>query len=111
MTPEEVRQSGIDLWFTTQLGQIHRIGKGIETTSLSECDTESFREAKEAGFSDRQLADLWECEPSRFKRRDLGIRTVFRLVDTRRNSRLYTILLFFLRGKRTNSSNPIPRRS
>ena len=85
MTPEEVsRQSGIDLWFTTQLGQIHRIGKGIETTSLSECDTESFREAKEAGFSDRQLADLWECEPSdaRKRREDLGIRTVFRLVDT-----------------------------
>ena len=85
MTPEEVsRQSGIDLWFTTQLGQIHRIGKGIETTSLSECDTESFREAKEAGFSDRQLADLWKCEPSevRKRREDLGIRTVFRLVDT-----------------------------
>ena len=85
MTPEEVsRQSGIDLWFTTQLGQIHRIGKGIETTSLSECDAESFREAKEAGFSDRQLADLWKCEPSevRKRREDLGIRTVFRLVDT-----------------------------
>ena len=85
MTPEEVsRQSGIDLWFTTQLGQIHRIGKEIETTSLSECDAESFREAKEAGFSDRQLADLWKCEPSevRKRREDLGIRTVFRLVDT-----------------------------
>ena len=66
------------------VGQIHRIGKGIETTSLSECDAESFREAKEAGFSDRQLADLWKCEPSevRKRREDLGIRTVFRLVDT-----------------------------
>ena len=52
MTPEEVsRQSGIDLWFTTQLGQIHRIGKGIETTTFGS-DTES-PQAKEAGFSDR----------------------------------------------------------
>ena len=72
--------------------------QGIETTSLSECDAESFREAKEAGFSDRQLADLWKCEPSevRKRREDLGIRTVFRLVDTcRRNSKptLHTIIL------------------
>ena len=42
------------------------------------------RQAKEAGFSDRQLADFWSCEPSevRGKREELGIRTTFRLVDT-----------------------------
>ncbi len=85
MTPKEVsKQSGIDLWFTTQLGQIHQIRKGIDATTLSDCDPESFREAKEAGFSDRQLADVWGCKPSevRERRESLGIRTTFRLVDT-----------------------------
>ncbi|MBO25851.1 MAG: carbamoyl phosphate synthase large subunit [Opitutales bacterium] len=85
MTPEQIsKQSGIDLWFTTQLGQIHRIRQEIGVTTLTECDEESFREAKEAGFSDRQLADAWGCEPSevRERRESLGIRTTFRLVDT-----------------------------
>ena len=85
MTPEQIsKQSGIDLWFTTQLGQIHRIRQEIGATTLTECDEESFREAKEAGFSDRQLADAWGCEPSevRDRRESLGIRTTFRLVDT-----------------------------
>ena len=85
MTPEQIsKQSGIDLWFTTQLGQIHRIRQEIGATNLTECDEESFREAKEAGFSDRQLADAWGCEPSevRERRESLGIRTTFRLVDT-----------------------------
>ena len=85
MTPEQIsKQSGIDLWFTTQLGQIHRILQEIVATTLTECDEESFREAKEAGFSDRQLADAWGCEPSevRERRESLGIRTTFRLVDT-----------------------------
>ena len=85
MTPEQIsKQSGIDPWFTTQLGQIHRIRQEIGATTLTECDEESFREAKEAGFSDRQLADAWGCEPSevRERRESLGIRTTFRLVDT-----------------------------
>ncbi len=85
MTPEQIsNQSGIDLWFTTQLWQIHQIRQEIGATSLLECDEESFREAKEAGFSDRQLADAWGCEPSevRERRESLGIQTTFRLVDT-----------------------------
>ena len=85
MTPEQIsKQSGIDLWFTTQLGQIHQIRQEIGATTLLECDEESFREAKEAGFSDRQLADAWGCEPSevRERRESLGIQTTFRLVDT-----------------------------
>ena len=85
MTPEQIsKQSGIDLWFTTQLGQIHRIRQEIGATTLTECDEESFRDAKEAGFSDRQLADAWGSESSevRERRESLGIRTTFRLVDT-----------------------------
>ena len=77
-------QSGIDPWFVKQLEQIFLIGKEIAVSSLNSVDYESMRQSKEAGFSDRQLADFWSCEPSavRQKREDLGISTTYRLVDT-----------------------------
>ena len=77
-------QSGIDPWFVKQLEQIFLIGKEIAESDLNSIDYEFMRQAKEAGFSDRQLADFWSCEPSevRGKREELGIRTTFRLVDT-----------------------------
>ncbi|MEK9773070.1 MAG: carbamoyl-phosphate synthase large subunit [Opitutae bacterium] len=85
MTAEELsKQSGIDLWFSTQLAELHSIGQFLRGTNLQSIDEESFRQAKEAGFSDRQLADFWGCEPSevRAKRISAGIATTFRLVDT-----------------------------
>jgi carbamoyl-phosphate synthase large subunit len=77
-------QSGIDPWFVKQLEQIFLIGKEIASSDLNSVDYESMRQTKEAGFSDRQLADYWSCEPSevRQKREDLGISTTYRLVDT-----------------------------
>ncbi|MEC7802208.1 MAG: carbamoyl-phosphate synthase large subunit [Verrucomicrobiota bacterium] len=77
-------QSGIDPWFTSQLEGIYFIGKEISGMSLDSVDYESFRQSKEAGFSDRQLADYWSCKPSevRAKREELGISTTYRLVDT-----------------------------
>ena len=85
MSAEQIsEQSGIDLWFTTQLQQIFEIGEQIKSTSLNEVEYESMREAKEAGFSDRQLGDFWGCESSavREQRESMGISTTFRLVDT-----------------------------
>ena len=85
MSAEQIsEQSGIDLWFTTQLQQIFEIGEQIQSTSLNEVEYESMREAKEAGFSDRQLGDFWGCESSavRERRESMGISTTFRLVDT-----------------------------
>jgi carbamoyl-phosphate synthase large subunit len=77
-------QSGIDPWFVKQLEQIFLIGKEIAASDLNSVDYESMRQTKEAGFSDRQLADYWSCEPAevRQKREDLGISTTYRLVDT-----------------------------
>ena len=51
---------------------------------MESVDYESMRQSKEAGFSDRQLADYWNCDPSdvRSKREELGINTTYRLVDT-----------------------------
>ena len=85
MSAEQIsEQSGIDLWFTTQLQQIFEIGEQIKSTSLNEVEYESMREAKEAGFSDHQLGDFWGCESSavRVRRESMGISTTFRLVDT-----------------------------
>ena len=77
-------QSGIDPWFVAQLEGIYLIGKEIAGMSLESVDYESMRQSKEAGFSDRQLADYWNCDPSdvRSKREELGINTTYRLVDT-----------------------------
>ena len=77
-------QSGIDPWFVAQLEGIYLIGKEIAGMTLESVDYESMRQSKEAGFSDRQLADYWNCEPSdvRSKREELGINTTYRLVDT-----------------------------
>ena len=77
-------QSGIDPWFVKQLEQIFLIGQEIAASDLNSVDYESMRQTKEAGFSDRQLADFWSCEPSevRQKREELGISTTYRLVDT-----------------------------
>ena len=85
MTAEDLsKQSGIDPWFTTQLEELYQIGQSLRGASLETIDYESFRQAKEAGFSDRQLADYWNCEPAdvRTKRMSLGLETTFRLVDT-----------------------------
>ena len=78
------KQSGIDPWFTTQLEELYQIGQSLRSSSLETIDYESFRQGKEAGFSDRQLADYWNCEPAdvRTKRISLGLETTFRLVDT-----------------------------
>ncbi|MEC8044271.1 MAG: carbamoyl-phosphate synthase large subunit [Verrucomicrobiota bacterium] len=77
-------QSGIDPWFIALLEEIFLIGKEISGMSLESVDYEELRQSKEAGFSDRQLADYWSCEPSavRAKREELGINTTYRLVDT-----------------------------
>ena len=85
MDAEQIsEQSGIDFWFTTQLQQIFELEPQIKSTSLDSVDPEFFRQAKEAGFSDRQLADYWNCEPAdaRTKRISMGLETTFRLVDT-----------------------------
>ena len=85
MTAEQVSEkSGIDRWFTEQLSEIHSLECILKNTNLSDVDYELFRSAKESGFSDRQLADFWNCQPSevKLKREAEGIVTSFRLVDT-----------------------------
>jgi len=85
MTAEQISdKSGIDRWFTEQLSEIHSLECLLKRSTLLNVDYELFRSAKEAGFSDRQLADFWNCVPPEVKkkREELGLSTTFRLVDT-----------------------------
>ena len=85
MSAEQVSEkSGIDRWFTEQLSEIYSLECILKNTSLLEVDYELLRSAKESGFSDRQIADFWDCKPSevKLKREAEGIKTTFRLVDT-----------------------------
>jgi len=70
MTAEEISQkSGIDPWFTAQLSEIYSLESILKETTLDGVDYELMRSAKEFGFSDRQLADFWTCEPPVVKER------------------------------------------
>ncbi len=74
----------IDPWFLHQLKQLSDLEDRIQKETLDTISTELLREAKEAGFSDRQLGILLNCNWTEvYDKRDLlGIKTAFRLVDT-----------------------------
>jgi carbamoyl-phosphate synthase large subunit len=86
MTVEQVYElSGIDPWFLDNLLEI------VETEDqLRSCggwgalSPELLRTAKRFGFSDRQLATIFGCTEMDVRRRrsELGIRAVFKSVDT-----------------------------
>jgi carbamoyl-phosphate synthase large subunit len=82
-TVEEIYQAtGIDPWFLRQMKEIADEYKEIETANPD--DPAVLRKAKEMGFSDHQLARLWNKSPDavRAKRKKHGIVPVYRLVDT-----------------------------
>ena len=83
---EEIhRISKIDPWFLAKLRRIieaeTRLLKG---RSLEQLDSENLFEAKQLGFSDRQIA--WQTKSDelsvRQRRHQLGVRAVFKTVDT-----------------------------
>lgn len=71
----------IDPWFLTQLQDLSRLEKRIESTKITK---ELFIEAKSAGFTDTQIACLQKksFEEVRQLRKDADVKTSFRLVDT-----------------------------
>ena len=71
--------TGIDLWFVHQMKQIVDLGSELKD------DFDSIKQAKEYGFSDRQLAALLGYKTElgfRSRRESLGIKPVYKLVDT-----------------------------
>ena len=77
--------SGIDPWFLAHLRELVAIeGRLRAVENLEGASDALIREAKQNGFSDRQLAYLWNVnEPTlRRDRKRRGIEAVFKLVDT-----------------------------
>jgi carbamoyl-phosphate synthase large subunit len=78
---EIARAAAIDGWFIEQMAEIVDARISLEESGYS---VESARSAKRLGFSDRQLAYLWEMDEDDIRRRRLsdGIRTTYKMVDT-----------------------------
>ena len=92
MSVEEIHENtGIDPWFLRQIrdivdmeNQIRDFGLGNDMTPLNDELPGLMRRAKEYGFSDRQLAEMWKRPETdvRRLRETLGIVPTYYLVDT-----------------------------
>jgi carbamoyl-phosphate synthase large subunit len=85
MTLEQIQQlTHIDYWFLDHLFGLVQLEDRLRSTNLTEIDAAMMREAKQSGFSDRQMAFLWgERELDvRSKRKSLGVVATFKSVDT-----------------------------
>ncbi len=74
----------IDPWFLAQIEDIVREEAALAGRKLHDLDAEAMRRLKRKGFSDRRLAKLIETTETavRMHRHALGIRPVFKRVDT-----------------------------
>ena len=85
MSVEEVfALTKIDRWFLVQIEQIVKIELELETKRLEDIDAPTLRSLKQKGFSDRRLARQLKTTDTviRNKRRALGVRPVYKRVDT-----------------------------
>lgn len=74
----------IDKWFLHQIEELVLLENEIQNYSIDTLPKRLFRTAKEKGYADRQLGHLLKCLESEVykKRNELGIKRVFKLVDT-----------------------------
>ncbi len=85
MTVDEVFElTKIDKWFLVQIEEIVKIELELEKTSLDQVDAATLLMLKKKGFSDRRLARQLKTTDKviREKRRALGVRPVYKRVDT-----------------------------
>src|SRR5574339_339792 len=84
-TLEEVhRLTHIDPWFLAQIKEIVDLEMRLDDQKLADVDADTLRMLKRKGFSDRRLAYLFNTgeRQVRDKRHKLGIRPVYKRVDT-----------------------------
>jgi carbamoyl-phosphate synthase large subunit len=84
-TLEELhRLSGIDPWFLHQIQELVELEQALRASGLSSLDATRLRLLKRKGFSDKRLAKLASTTEARIRelRHELGIRPVFKRVDT-----------------------------
>lgn len=74
----------IDIWFLKQIEDLIKLERKIEKYHLGNIPKELMFEAKQKGYADRQVAHLLRCLESEVhnKRSEMGIKRVFKLVDT-----------------------------
>ena len=78
------KKSKIDKWFLQQIEELIELEYEIEQYNLDTLPERLLRTAKEKGYADRQIAHLLQCWESEVfkKRHELGIKRVYKLVDT-----------------------------
>lgn len=74
----------IDKWFLRQIEELILLENEISEYDLDNLPRDLLYEAKQKGYADRQVAHLLRCLESEVykKRHDLGIKRVYKLVDT-----------------------------
>ncbi|MCU0356106.1 MAG: carbamoyl-phosphate synthase large subunit [Cyclobacteriaceae bacterium] len=74
----------IDKWFLKQVEELVHLENQLQEYDLHSVPADLLRTAKEKGFADRQIAHLLHCLESEVyqKRSELGIKRVYKLVDT-----------------------------
>ncbi len=74
----------IDPWFLNQIEELVLLEKDIQKYTIDSLPVDLLKTAKEKGYADRQLGHLLKCWESEVfnKRNDLGIKRVYKLVDT-----------------------------
>ncbi|MEM9050934.1 MAG: carbamoyl-phosphate synthase large subunit, partial [Bacteroidota bacterium] len=74
----------IDYWFLKQIEDLILLEGKIEKHTVENIPRDMLFEAKQKGYADRQVAHLLRCLESEVfnKRNDLGIKRVYKLVDT-----------------------------
>lgn len=77
-------RTNIDYWFLKQIEELIWFEKEIEKYTLETIPESVLFEVKQKGYADRQIAHLLRCLESQVyrKREELGIKRVYKLVDT-----------------------------
>ncbi|EMR03871.1 carbamoyl-phosphate synthase large subunit [Cesiribacter andamanensis] len=74
----------IDKWFLSQIEELLALEREIQKYTLDTIPPSLMKEAKSLGYADRQIAHLLRCLESEVhsKRLEMGIKRVFKMVDT-----------------------------
>jgi carbamoyl-phosphate synthase large subunit len=74
----------IDIWFLKQIEDLIKLERKLEKFHLENIPKDLMFTAKQKGYADRQIAHLLRCLESEVhtKRTEMGIKRVFKLVDT-----------------------------
>jgi carbamoyl-phosphate synthase large subunit len=78
------RLTGIDPWYVVQIADLVNIENDIRDSELEEISAETMRTIKRRGFSDARIGELVGADEKAVRKRrlEVGIRPVFKRVDT-----------------------------